>query len=110
VDILGGAVGQPVALDSLNTIMTETAPLVTADELTIIFGSDRDSPNSRGGLDIWMATRPSPSAPFGAEHVVGELATAAHDIPTWISPDGCHLYFDRYDARGRAALVAVRLP
>jgi Tol biopolymer transport system component len=82
-----GATGfaSPVALPELGDA---SSPAISSDELTIYFASDRG-----GNLDIWTATRTSTASPFGAPSHVDELASSSQDFPTWISPDGCRMYF-----------------
>jgi hypothetical protein len=79
----------------VNSAYDELRPVVTEDELTIYFASSRPDPAAQGGWDIWVATRGSRDADFGAPTVVRELSTEESESPGWISPDGCRLYFDR---------------
>jgi hypothetical protein len=77
---------------------TEVAqPVVSDDELTMFFASTRPDPggNTQGGYDIWIETRASVDDDFGSPSVVQEVSSARDDGPTWISPDGCRLYFQR---------------
>lgn len=68
-----------------------TRPVVSADGLTIYFSSDR--PGGAGNLDIWVASRTSPSAPFGQITNVAELNASDFEFPDWLSADGCRIYF-----------------
>lgn len=43
--------------------------------------------------DIWMATRPTASAAWSAPSPVTELNTPSFDVPSWISADGCRIYY-----------------
>jgi hypothetical protein len=86
----GGTFGPAAPVKELNTPATETGPVPTKDGLTLYFGSNRD--NAAGSLDVWMATRPTTSAPFGAPAKLDVLNTPADEWPTWLSPDGCRLY------------------
>ena len=79
------------AVAELNSPANEFDPVITPDELTIFFISDRAG--GRGGLDIWTATRPSTSAPFSAPANLTELNTSADDIPTFVTADACTIYF-----------------
>jgi hypothetical protein len=45
----------PVNLASLNTSVTEAAPTLSADGLTLMFHSNR--PGGQGGLDLYVTTR-----------------------------------------------------
>jgi hypothetical protein len=99
----GGGFDPPVHLSELGSSADESDPVVTADELTIYFGSTRG--NGAGGIDIWTASRTSTAQPFGTPRNVSELNTSANDAPSWISPDGCRLYIWR-----NAIYVASRKP
>ena len=71
----------------------DARPALTPDELTLYFGS---SPRAGTGRkeDIWVQERPSVNDPFNAAVNVGELNTQPQNFPSWVSPDGCRLYFD----------------
>jgi Tol biopolymer transport system component len=95
----GGAFGSPVAVAGieLNLGTNEEAAVVTDDELTIYFSSDRT-----GGGDIYVATRESVADDFGRPEPIEGLNTPDNlDWPTWISPDGCILYFSRSQGVGQ---------
>ncbi len=81
--------GTPTPMSELNTSSQENGVVVSADGLTAFWGTDR----AGGRLQIWTATRTSPSLPFGGARVVDELASPGVDVPDWISPDQCRLYF-----------------
>ncbi len=87
-----GATGTPAAvIGGINSAGNETAPAVTADERVMAFARDGD---------IYLASRSSPSDGFGTATAVDGLATmGVNEAPTWISPDGCHLYVQS-DAMG----------
>jgi Tol biopolymer transport system component len=71
--------------------------VLTGDELTAYFKSTRPLGNQSG--DIWTASRTSTSSPFSNLKKVDELNDAtAEDVPNWITPDGCRIYF--YSERG----------
>jgi len=65
------------------------APVVTPDELTIYWTQPV------GGIrDIFVATRPDTTSPFsGARAVASVNTTARSEEPTFISADGCRLYY-----------------
>src|SRR5262245_31732538 len=48
----------------LNTASVDGCPIQAPDGLSLYMASNR--PGGRGGLDIWVATRSSTSAPWGA--------------------------------------------
>ncbi|HEY3498620.1 MAG TPA: hypothetical protein VGK73_28210, partial [Polyangiaceae bacterium] len=54
------------------------------------------SQTGSGTSDIWRATRAHPSGLFGEPALVSELnVSGLDDVPSFISEDGCRLYFDR---------------
>ena len=55
------------------------------------FASTRTS--GRGGEDIWVARRTSMNDRFGDPATVGELDTSNDEVPSFLSADGCRLYF-----------------
>ena len=93
----------PTQVTTVNTPSTEYAPVLTPDELVLYYGSDRPDAPAKGGLDIWMAKRTSADAAFEPPVNVQELNTAGHEVPDWISPDRCRIYFDRLGANGTVA-------
>jgi hypothetical protein len=71
---------------------TTACPVVSPDELTIYFVA-QDTP---GRTDIWTATRSTAADSFGEAAPVVEVNTASgNEVPSFISEDGCRLYFDR---------------
>jgi Tol biopolymer transport system component len=67
------------------------APVVTPDELTIFF---MGRPGTTGSFDIYAASRAQKSDAFGAPTRVDAVSdSSALDAPTYITPDGCTLYF-----------------
>jgi hypothetical protein len=80
---------KPVA--ELNTTFSEIAPVITFDDLTIYYGSDRG--DGQGNYDIWMATRASSSDLFGPPTNVTEVNSADDEWPSFVTRDGCTLYF-----------------
>jgi Tol biopolymer transport system component len=66
-------------------------PVVTPDELVIYFSSDRHQPDNE---QIYTATRTSKDDAFGPPTRVVELTQAGtSNAPSWVSDDGCTLYF-----------------
>ena len=80
-----GATGTPAAvIGDVNSAANEAAPAVTADERVMAFARDGD---------IYLVSRSSPSDGFGTATPIDGLAQmGVNEAPTWISPDGCHLY------------------
>lgn len=98
--------GGVAARDELNTAAGYTTlPVLSADGLTIYFGSSR--PPTAGGPDIWMATRTSTTAKFVNLKRVDELATPTDDTPCWLSVDECTLYFSN-NASGSYKIYQAR--
>jgi len=72
----------------LNTPALDGCPIQSPDGLSFFMASNR--PGGKGGLDIWMATRASTSAPWGAPQNVGEPVNSAADdfCPTPVGKAG----------------------
>jgi hypothetical protein len=100
--------GAPTPIDEVNTTFSELAPVVTPDDQTLYFGSDRSDGNARGGYDIWVATRISASAGFSQPMNVTELNSDALELPTFVTADGCTLYFSSTRSGTLAAFVATK--
>jgi len=82
---VGQPFGAPEPIAVLNTSTFETSSAISADGLTIWFGSDRSG--GVGSTDIWTSSRPNRSAPWSTPVNVVGLNTAAEDIPR---PPGQH--------------------
>jgi hypothetical protein len=72
----------------INTPALEGCPIQSPDGLSLYLASNR--PGGKGGLDIWMATRASTSAPWGAPQNLGEPVNSAADdfCPTPVGKGG----------------------
>lgn len=77
----------------INTLATEWAPVVTPDERTIYWASSRTDGNPRGALDIWCAERSDTKSTFTNLTNMRSITSSADDLPSFISIDGCRLYF-----------------
>jgi len=88
-----GSFGTPQALTNLNTNTTDGHPRLTRDGLRIYWSSPRTDGGALGGTDIWTATRSSTAGTFGTPTRVPELSSPSNESPSWISPDGCTMYF-----------------
>src|SRR5262245_45306460 len=75
----------PAAVTEVNTSTFETSSAISADGLTLWFGSDR--PGGVGTTDIWVSNRPNRTAPWSTPVNVVALNTTAEDIPR---PPGQH--------------------
>jgi hypothetical protein len=93
--------GAPANVAELNTADWDSAPSISADGLTIFIMSDRAG--GAGGQDIWMATRPSTSDPFGAPTNVAEINSADIEASPNISADSLTLYFNSDRAGGEGS-------
>jgi hypothetical protein len=72
----------------LNTPQLDGCPIQSPDGLSLYLASNR--PGGKGGLDIWMASRASTSAPWGAPVNLGEPVNSAADdfCPTPVGKKG----------------------
>lgn len=102
-----GSFGTPALVSGTNlaTASAEDVPVLTPDQLTLYFVSDRAGGS---GEDIWRATRANLAAGFGAPALVTELNTTANDVPTWVSSDGCLILFYREDGIAASNLNVYR--
>jgi hypothetical protein len=85
-------VGTPGAVPGLANGGTadDFAPVVAGDERTIFFGTSR---NAAAKADIFTATRDSATAAFDPPTRVEGLSSPSSEFPTWLSADGCRIYF-----------------
>jgi hypothetical protein len=83
----------PVVLTELDTPSSETSPTLTADELEIIFSSNR--PGDAGQFDLYRATRTSLAEPFSNIEPLTALNTPLDDLGAELSLDGSTLTFNR---------------
>jgi len=81
-----------VEISELSALGNVYTPSLTTDELTIVFSGD-SLPGGQGGLDVWIATRPNTTSPFGNVHNLAEINSSAADGHSSISPDGLTLHF-----------------
>ena len=72
----------------VNTPSLDGCPIQSPDGLSLYIASNR--PGGRGGLDIWIATRASTAAPWGAPQNLGEPVNSAADdfCPTPVGKRG----------------------
>jgi hypothetical protein len=85
--------GEPVNLGStLNSSADEQFPYVSADGLSLFFGSNR--PGGYGSWDLYVATRVTTTEPWEPPVNLGPMinSKAGEDGPK-ISPNGSWLYF-----------------
>ncbi len=70
---------EPEQLAAINTEEFESSPAISADGLTLWFGSDRDG--GVGGVDIWVTHRASRDDAWGEPENVTELNSESDEIP-----------------------------
>jgi WD40-like Beta Propeller Repeat len=72
----------------MNTPALDGCPIQSPDGLSLYMASNR--PGGKGALDIWVATRSSTSAPWGAPTKLGEPVNSAADdfCPTPVGKNG----------------------
>ncbi len=75
----------PAPVTEVNSSTFETSSAISADGLTLWFGSDR--PGGVGTTDIWVSSRASRNSPWVSPANVVALNTTAEDIPR---PPGQH--------------------
>jgi hypothetical protein len=98
--------------ESLTTGGNELGPVLSADALTIFFGRDITG----DGAQIYVGHRTAPGA-FSEVKAVPELrrkaaggGTAVDVRPTWLSADGCRLYFMSSETGTYDLWLAERAP
>jgi hypothetical protein len=82
----------PVEIAELmSTTGNNWTPWATPDGLAIIWASNRGG--SEGSYDLWLATRATTDAPFGAAINLAEINNEFSQSDPWISPDRRHVFF-----------------
>ena len=105
---LGAGYANPQPVLELDGPTNDDDPVISADGMTLYWGSDR--PGGAGDVDVWRATRTSTSAAFGDLAPVASVNSSAQDSPSDISSDGCRLYLTS-NRDGRVGIyVATRPP
>jgi WD40-like Beta Propeller Repeat len=87
---IDGRFMQPTAVTPVNSGAAERSPVLSADGLRLYFGSARARAND---FDIYVARRSERHGTFEEPSPVRELNTTSFELPDWISPDDCTLYF-----------------
>jgi Tol biopolymer transport system component len=85
-----GRLTQPSAVAEVNSSAAERSPVLSADGLRLYFGSARAKAND---FDLYVARRSERHGTFEEPSPIDELNTASFELPDWISPDDCTLYF-----------------
>jgi len=81
----------PTLMSDVSSVKNDVSPRVSADELTMVFASDRTG--TLGLLDIFEATRASKADPFGTAVNLTALNSATDEATLWLSPDGLRIVF-----------------
>ena len=77
---------------TINTSANDRTPSLSSDGLTLYFSSDRGG--GSGNYDLWAASRPSTSDPFGSPvNLGGSVNGSRSDKMPEVSSDGLTLYF-----------------
>jgi hypothetical protein len=99
-----GMIGAPALLvGGVDTADNEDSPAITADERVLFFR--RNAPMA--DADIYTASRSTATDGFGPSSAVPGLSQpGVGEVPNWVSPDGCHLYFHS-DAPGGSGGIDV---
>jgi hypothetical protein len=84
--IVSGAIGAAVDVGLPSGLIT---PVVSPDELTVFYAQV----NGANQHDVVKATRSFASSNAWVMTPVGSVNTADQEYPTWVSDDGCELWF-----------------
>lgn len=95
---LGGPLAPQTIALTLPTPHDYGIPVVNATETIMYFGVWDNGVFT--SYDVWVTTRAKATDPWGAPVPVTEINTTAFDAPSWVSGDGCTLYFTRAPASG----------
>jgi hypothetical protein len=82
--------GPPSPLTIVNSSNDDSQPHLTADELVLVFFSDR--PGGPGQADIYVSTRASRDAQFSVPVPLANVNTPSAEYDPDLSPDGLTLY------------------
>lgn len=81
----------PALVPGVNSPDLEHLPRLTADGLSLMFVSGRDTVNL--GSNIWQANRVLPSAPFSVPVELPGVNSDGRDEGFWLSADGLTVFF-----------------
>jgi hypothetical protein len=89
----GAAFNTPTPVNgfSISDSAFDGCPVISPSETTLVFCSARTG--GSGNLDIWISQRASVSVAWPSVSNLSTLNTAGSDQPTWMSADGCLLYY-----------------
>lgn len=94
----------PIA--GINSSASDAHGHLTTGRRILYFASNRAG--GSGNRDLYMATRASPSDPFGAPMRIEELATSGLDDEPWVSDDGRYILFTSVVPGGRGLFESRR--
>jgi WD40-like Beta Propeller Repeat len=104
--------GTATAVPELASAFEDDGATVTGDGLTMFVASTRAKPDG-GSLDLFVATRGTPTGMFDAPRLIPSVSSTADDVHPYVRADGTELWFssDRTGTAGvrdiyRAALAA----
>jgi len=90
----GASFGAVLLIDS-GQLVIGGFPVISPDELTLYFAEQAGTEAEGQHIDIWSATRSSTSLAFANFGEVRGVNTPDNEVPSFVSEDGCRLYFDR---------------
>ena len=101
---------EPVNLgETVNSASTDAFSGISADNLTLFFGSMR--PGGSGGVDLWITRRATISDPWTEPANLGPTVNSAGlDVTPNLSPDGLTLYFVSNRAGGSGGFDLWQVP
>lgn len=70
------------------------------DEKRVYFASTREGTTSKGGYDVWTASRNEQTGMYEDAEPVPELSTNRDEFPSWVSQDGCKILVTRVGEDG----------
>jgi hypothetical protein len=88
---IGAAWTTPVEIAELDSDANDVNPTLSADELTLVFDSDRG--NAINQRDLYIATRAAIGHPWSAPIRIDELSTGSAELDAFLAPDGRTLMF-----------------
>jgi hypothetical protein len=90
--LMDGGFEARTAVPGIDASTPTSNPAISSDGLTLFFSRRKTAGAPK---DLWKATRASATAAFGPAVAVTELNTGVDEQPSWVSHDGCRLYFTR---------------
>ena len=106
-----GTFSTPALVQELSSSANDTFPVVRRDGLELFLISDRTAADAVGGLDLWVSTRASTSAPWSTPVNLGPTVNStANENRAAISFDGTYVIYhsNRPGGSGGADLYETR--